>query len=100
MRIEWQRGGLKGRNAHGNTHHSVPLEFKLYDTLHGFGTDALFIGQPIVIDKFYETAGTVSALFNFSSVGVKNTIFKVGFAGVSRLHDQNLIGADSEMPIG
>lgn len=58
-----------------------------------------FFGQSFVIDKLHETASTVSALFYLSAVGVENTIFKVGFAGFGRLYDQNLIGADSEMPI-
>ena len=100
LRIERQRRGLKGWHAHRNTYHSVLFEFKLYDTFHSLGTDAFFVGQPLVVDKFHEAAGAVSALFYFSAVGVENTIFEVGFARFGRFHDQNLVGADSEMPIG
>ncbi len=100
LRIERKGGRLEGRGAHGDTHQPVLFEFELDDALHGLGTDTFFIGQAFVIDKLYETTRTVSALLDFSAVGVKNTIFKISFLGLCGLDDQNLVGTDSEMPIG
>ena len=65
-----------------------------------FDPDGALGGQSLVADEMHEAARAVAALLDLATIGVEYPVAKID-VGASRLfHEQNLVAADTEVPVG
>ena len=50
--------------------------------------------------KAHKAARAVAALFDFTAIGIENTVAEIGIRPRGLFDDQNLVAADAEMPVG
>ena len=99
-RFERYACGLEHGGAHIDGDQTVRLKAR-HDNARG-GTDADLGGQrkAFVMHKAHEATRTVAALLDLATVGVEDTVIKIGTGAARQLDLQNLIAADAETTVG
>jgi len=65
----------------------------------GTNPDLAFVGQAFLIHIAGETARTIPALFNFTTIGIENPVTEVHICCGRRFDEQQLIEADAEVSV-
>ena len=79
---------------------AVVFHFQFDNACPGFDADRIAVRQFEVGDESRKGACAVSALFDFATVGVENAVTEIDIRVVRFLDDQNLVGTDTEPPVG
>ena len=99
-RVERQRSGFAPRHAHVHGDFAAILERRLDQSAQGLDPDAALVRQTLVVHVAYEAARAVAALLDLAAVRIDDAVTKIGGRGRRRFDDQDLVGADAEMPVG
>jgi len=100
IRVERDTGRVQHRDPHIDSHQSAVNELRGNDAAFGFHSDFRFVGQAFFDDEADEAACTISALFNFSTIGIEDPVAKIGVGGCRAFYNQNLVAPHSEAPVG
>ena len=99
-------GGKRNRrrielgHTHVNHDHAFAPHAKLNHAFRGLNPDDFFIGQALIANESRETPGPVAALLHLGSVRIENSITEINIRQTRRLHHQQLVEANPEIPVG
>ena len=90
----------EGGRAHIHGHTAIGLKAGRDDPGLRANADGLFAGEPPIAHETRKAPRSVTALLHLIAIGIEDAIDEVDVGRIGRLDHQNLIGADTEMPIG
>ena len=90
---------LPARRAHVDGDQVIVGDLELDGASRGFHLDLVLVGEPPVADKARKAARAVAALVHLGAIGIEYPVAEIR-ALAGRLHQQQLVKADAEMPVG
>ncbi len=66
----------------------------------GLDADRALGREPTLADELHEAARAVAALLDFAAVGVEDPVAEIDVGARALLHQQHLVAADAEVPVG
>ena len=98
-RIERHALQIELRRVHVHAHAPVGQSLQREHAVHGAHPNHVLVTQAVLAHELEETARAVAAVLHFLAIRVVNHVFEIDVRTRRRPHAQDLVGADTKMPV-